>query len=70
MSYGMEWDYARGYFYITPNCVLHIQKDMPKHIKERFIPEILAHQQEVVERRKNFIIQSDDMYFEKIVYDE
>ncbi len=70
MSLGLEWNYARGYFYITPDNVLHIEKTMPEDVKKRFIPEILQHQKEVKERIKNHIWLSSDMDFDSIVYDE
>lgn len=70
MSLGLEWSYARGYFCITPDGILHIRTSMPQDVRDRFIPEILKHRDEVRKRQSRFEFRSGDMDFDKIVFDE
>lgn len=70
MSYGMEWSYARGFFYTTPDNILHIRKSMPEDVKARFLIEAAEARKRTREQNYAGRWTSADFDYDTIIFDE
>ncbi len=70
MSYGIEFLYAMGKYYISPDNVLHIEPTMPEEMRSRFIEEMTQVRDETRERNARFEFSSRDIYWDTIQFDD
>lgn len=71
MSFHLQWDYARGLFYITPDLTLVISTRMPEDMLERFLAQAEKERKQIEENHKKGSFSSADlMKYVKIEYED
>ena len=66
-----RWPYAQGWFYATPDAVLHIAKDTPPDIRERLLKDVEAYLPEMQRAYlQEMHFTSRDPYIKAVVIDE